>query len=450
MMFHRRLQGAERGYLQSRNPDFQQPFEKAHERFGKLVDSSAIDANIKAALQKDLVTYLDVMTQLITQEQRLSTLLAELKSLAADIPPRVTEIRSQIANKAAAAAEHADEVRLWTSSLVIALSVVVTLSLIGGFIWLIRRIAPPIREAADLCRGVAEGDLTVSINSDRTDEIGDLLRTLGDMTDHLSDVIDGVRESAEVIQSGATEISSANNYLSQRTEESAASLEQTASSMEQMTATVRHNADNAKSASDMAVEAERKAESGGVVVSSAVASMDEIIEASREVEKVISVVNEIAFQTNLLALNAAVESARAGEAGRGFAVVASEVRILAQRSADAAHRVRELITSSTEKVEAGTSLVNRAGQVLQDIQAEVRQVSRLVQEINSAGQEQSEGIGQVNTAVLDMDRVTQQNAAMVEEAASAAKSMEEQAQEMLSRVSFFQTKRARPLGLPNS
>lgn len=223
MMFHRRLQGAERGYLQSRNPDFEQPFEKAHERFSKLVDGSTIDANIKTPLQKDLVTYLDVMTQLIDQEQQLADLLGELKGLAADIPPRVAEIRSQISDKAAAAVKRSDDVRFLANLVVIALSVGVATILISGFIWLIRRIAPPLREAAELCRRVAEGDLTMTIASDRNDEIGDLLRALGDMTDHLSEVIQGVRESAEVIQSGATEISSANSYLSQRTEESAAS-----------------------------------------------------------------------------------------------------------------------------------------------------------------------------------------------------------------------------------
>ena len=237
--------------------------------------------------------------------------------------------------------------------------------------------------------------------------------------------------------SAAGQLSQGNDDLSQRTQEQAAALEQTAASMEEMTATVKQNADNARSANQLANGARAQADRGGTVVSEAVQAMQEINESSRKIADIISVIDEIAFQTNLLALNAAVEAARAGEQGRGFAVVATEVRTLAQRSASAAKEIKELIGDSVEKVRTGSELVDSSGKVLAEIVDSVKKVSDIVAEISAASEEQSTGIDQVNNAVTQMDETTQQNAALVEEAAAASKAMQQQAQQLIAQISFF-------------
>jgi len=251
--------------------------------------------------------------------------------------------------------------------------------------------------------------------------------------------VNRIIDSSLIVSSAADEIAQGNMDLSQRTEQQAASLEQTAASVEEMTSTIQQNADNAREASQLAISARDRAHKGGEVVHTAVSAMIEINHSSKQVADIITVIDEIAFQTNLLALNAAVEAARAGEQGRGFAVVAAEVRSLAQRSATAAKEIKELINNSVVKVKEGTDLVNRSGVTLEDIVNSVKKVSDIIMEIASASEEQSSGIQQINKAVMQMDEITQQNAALVEEAAAASESMKQQARYLKEHIAFFGT-----------
>jgi methyl-accepting chemotaxis protein len=257
------------------------------------------------------------------------------------------------------------------------------------------------------------------------------------MDDKLSEVVNGVRTSADAVAHAATDLSIGNDDLSQRTQEQASALQQTAASMEQMTTTVKRNADNADRANQLAASARSQAMQGATVVQDAVAAMDEINGSSGRIAEIISVIDEIAFQTNLLALNAAVEAARAGEQGRGFAVVATEVRNLAQRSAAAAKQSKELINESVSKVKNGASLVDATGEKLQQIKESVNKVCDIIAEIAAASAEQASGISQVNHAITQMDQTTQQNAALVEEAAAASKGLQHQAHDFIAHVSFF-------------
>ncbi|MET0535838.1 MAG: methyl-accepting chemotaxis protein [Steroidobacter sp.] len=302
---------------------------------------------------------------------------------------------------------------------------------------LVRAMMGSLNTAVTTAELIASGKLGNRIEITSQDEFGRLLRAMQEMDNKLSDIVGSVRLGADSVGSAAREISSGNDDLSQRTQEQAAALEETASSMEEMTATVNQNADNARQASQLAVGARDQADRGGNVVERAVSAMSEISASSKRIADIIDVIDEIAFQTNLLALNAAVEAARAGEQGRGFAVVATEVRNLAQRSATAAKEIKELIHDSVEKVKAGTELVDESGKSLTEIVASVKRVADIVAEISAASEEQASGIDQVNTAVTQMDTTTQQNAALVEEAAAASKAMEQQAQLLVEKVSFF-------------
>lgn len=281
-------------------------------------------------------------------------------------------------------------------------------------------------------------DLTGRIPLDgMAGDIADLCRGVNGLLDSMSEIIAGILDASGTINTAAREIAMGNADLSQRTEEQASSLEETAASMEELTATVRQNADNAKQANQLAASASDVAIKGGRVVSEVVVTMGGISDASRKISDIIGVIDEIAFQTNILALNAAVEAARAGDQGRGFAVVASEVRSLAQRSANAAKEIKGLINDSVGKVDSGSKLVETAGRTMEEIVQSVKRVTDIMAEISAASQEQSGGIDQVNTAVTQMDQMTQQNAALVEEAAAAAKSMEDQTEALIRTVGRF-------------
>ncbi|WP_296952422.1 methyl-accepting chemotaxis protein [uncultured Massilia sp.] len=326
-----------------------------------------------------------------------------------------------------------ERARNWSIALIVAgtlAGVAVAGLLIGG-------IGRSLAEALRLADSVAAGDLTQVIRIERNDETGRLLAALQTMNGALAGIVARVRSGTETIGTASRQIAAGNQDLSSRTEEQASSLEETAASMEELTSAVRQNADNARQANALAQAASGVADRGGAVIRQVVDTMGGINEASRRIAEIIGVIDGIAFQTNILALNAAVEAARAGEQGRGFAVVASEVRNLAQRSATAAKEIKALIDDSTARVDAGGRLVEQAGATMQELHASVQRVTGIMSEIAAASVEQTAGIEQVNVAVAQMDQVTQQNAALVEEAAAAADAMQEQARGLAEAVSVF-------------
>jgi methyl-accepting chemotaxis protein len=311
------------------------------------------------------------------------------------------------------------------------------------------RVVADIAGALRLSQEVAAGKLDTRLHSQADDEIGELVRSLGDMADKLRHSLLTVRTATDHISTAAREIASGNTDLSQRTEQAASRVQQSASSMEQLTGTVRQTADAARTANQLAGSASTVAQRGGSVVAQVVTTMEDINTSSKKIADIIGTIDGIAFQTNILALNAAVEAARAGEQGRGFAVVASEVRSLAQRSAEAAKEIKALIGSSVDKVEAGTRLVADAGSTMNEIVASVQRVTDIIGEISAASGEQSGGLGQINAAVADLDRMTQQNAALVEEGAAAAESLHEQASKLATVVGSFQLGSTTPAtGMP--
>ena len=305
--------------------------------------------------------------------------------------------------------------------------------------WLARNISVPLRSAIGVARQVAQGDLTVQVEVRSKDETGELMQALKDMTASLLRIVTEVRGGTQAIATASRQIASGNIDLSARTEQQASSLEETASSMEELTSTVQQNAQNAHEANGLAASASAVAGKGGAVVAQVVDTMGSINDSSRKIVDIIGVIDGIAFQTNILALNAAVEAARAGEQGRGFAVVATEVRNLAQRSAGAAKEIKALINDSVAQVESGARLVDEAGHTMREIVDSVHKVSSIVGHISAASDAQRAGIEQVNQAITEMDQVTQQNAALVEEAAAAAESMQEQAARLADAVAVFRT-----------
>jgi len=294
-----------------------------------------------------------------------------------------------------------------------------------------------ISDVVRVANALAKGDLTQTISKDYPGSFGEMKTGVNGTVENLKVLVGEIKGATDTINTASKEIASGNSDLSQRTEEQASSLEETASSMEELTSTVKQNTENAKQANQLAINASDVAGKGGAVVSQVVVTMDSINESSRKIVDIISVIDGIAFQTNILALNAAVEAARAGEQGRGFAVVAGEVRNLAQRSAAAAKEIKTLIGDSVEKVEGGSKLVAQAGQTMEEIVTSIRRVTDIMSEITAASVEQSAGIEQVNLAITQMDEVTQQNAALVEEAAAAAEALEEQAQNLSVSVGTF-------------
>jgi methyl-accepting chemotaxis protein len=301
---------------------------------------------------------------------------------------------------------------------------------------LTRQLGGEPLDVAAAANAIAAGDLTTAIDTSKATR-GSVIEAMSAMQASLLKVVSTVRGSSDSIATGSSQISIGNADLSQRTEEQASNLQQTAASMEELSSTVMSNAETARQASGLANAASEVAARGGIVVGQVVSTMDEITQASKKIGDIIGVIDGIAFQTNILALNAAVEAARAGEQGRGFAVVASEVRNLAQRSAEAAKEIKLLIINSVEKVETGTRLVDEAGNTMGDIVAQVKRVSDMINEISAATAEQTTGIGQINDAVMQLDQVTQQNAALVEESAAAADSLNQQASQLVQAVAVF-------------
>ncbi|MRV71516.1 HAMP domain-containing protein [Duganella sp. FT92W] len=343
--------------------------------------------------------------------------------------------RSKNAQDEAAAELAYDDARLWMFvSLALALAAGVALAWLQS-----RSIVRPLRAAVDVARTVAAGDLTADIGSTARDETGELLRALAEMNARLRDMVGQVRSGAQSVAVASAQIASGNLDLSTRTEEQAGTLEETAASMEEMNANVQHSMENAQTAQDMAQRAAQDAQHSGELVAQVIATMGAIDAASHKIADITTVIDGIAFQTNILALNAAVEAARAGEQGRGFAVVASEVRSLAQRCATAAREIKVLIADSGAQVKQGSQQVELAGAAIGHTVGRVQQVSAMVSDMAAACREQYTGIGQLNHALTEIDGITQQNAALVEEAASAAASLQQQAAMLEQMVSQFRT-----------
>lgn len=331
------------------------------------------------------------------------------------------------------ALKHAERVEIlgWTA-MVIVLGVSV-----AGMAWMVRSITKPLKDAVQAAETIASGDLTRVHHVERHDELGQLMNAIAGMSQQLRCIVLEVRQGVESVRTASAEIASGNHDLSQRTEQAAGSLQSTASSMEQMTSAVCHSAETARQATRLASVAADSAGQGQAMVEQVVASMVRISERSQRMSEIIGAIDGIAFQTNILALNAAVEAARAAEYGRGFAVVASEVRSLAQRSAEAAKEIKVLITSSVETVDAGCALVQQTGMAMREMVASARDVSKLMDGMSASADEQRDGIGQINAAVGYLDSATQQNAALVEQSAAAAQSLQRQAQRLAEAVSLF-------------
>ncbi|WP_296946919.1 methyl-accepting chemotaxis protein [uncultured Massilia sp.] len=371
-------------------------------------------------------------------------LARELRPLLAAYQQAIAEqIRMQqelsMADAVAAAQTYAQ-----TRALMIGLGLLV-LAGAGAMAWRITRsIVRPLERALDVANAVAAGDLTMRVEATTTCEVGQLLGALRTMNDNLVATVTTVRSGTDAIATASGQVSAGNQDLSARTEQQAGALEETASSMETLTGTVRQNADNARQANTLAATASSVATRGGKVIDDVVGTMAQIHAASGRITDIIAVIDGIAFQTNILALNAAVEAARAGEQGRGFAVVAGEVRSLAQRSAAAAREIKQLIDDSSDKVQAGSRLVQEAGGTMREIVHSVHGVADILGGIAAASQDQSAGIEQVNQAITQMDGVTQQNAALVEEAAAAAQALREQADRLATAVAVFRLDDAAP------
>jgi methyl-accepting chemotaxis protein len=416
--------------------------EKTRANYVKLINSPE-EQKIYDQFSKNWNDYLDVHKKLLVlshanQNDEARTLIRGGSKVQFDQVGSNLQVLTQLNSEGAKVASARGDAmyassRLWIIALLVG---VVTLGIMLA-VFVGRVIAWPLAQAVIIARTVAEGDLTSTINPVGTDETGQLMQALKDMNSSLVRIVGQVRSGTDIIGTASAEIAAGNLDLSSRTEQQASSLEETASSMEELTSTVKQNADNARQANQMAASASAVALKGGAVVSEVMATMSLINASSKKIVDIISVIDGIAFQTNILALNAAVEAARAGEQGRGFAVVASEVRNLAQRSAAAAKEIKALIGDSVEKVDAGTRLADQAGVTMEEIVKAARGVTDIMGEITAASQEQTEGIEQINQAVVQMDQVTQQNAALVEEAAAAAESLQDQASNLTEIVGIF-------------
>ncbi|MGS0753766.1 methyl-accepting chemotaxis protein [Roseateles sp. GG27B] len=412
----------------------------------KQLESSATSAEETAAMAKIAKTraaYIGLRGEIVKLKTS-GDLAAALSALKGRMMPAVASYLDAQQEFVAVQLQRSDEQRETASAerlssvwLIAGVMAAIILALVASTRLLVRSISLPLNDLARQAERIGNSDLSGVIQVDRSDEIGDVQRALSGMQAALNNVVGLVRHSADSLQTASQEIATGNLDLSQRTEQTASNLQQTASSMGVMTATVRHSADSAATANQLASSAAQVAQRGGAVVGQVVSTMDEINASSKRISDIIGTIDGIAFQTNILALNAAVEAARAGEQGRGFAVVAAEVRSLAQRSAAAAKEIKTLIGVSVEKVETGARLVQDAGSTMNEIVASVGRVSDIIAEISASTVEQSAGLGTINSAVGQLDQMTQQNAALVEQSAAAAESLRDQAARLAGLVSGF-------------
>ncbi|CAM2160555.1 methyl-accepting chemotaxis protein [Paraburkholderia tropica] len=438
------VDAADKDALRTQHAQFITDFAATLDAYSKLV-SSAEERRCYDEINAAWTAYLDHDKQLQTLADAGDSGAADARALASGASAKSFATAQSLINDDIKLNQQGAEAEVaraksayagafaWTIGLIalaIALGIVIALVIT-------RSITAPLARAVSVAETVARGDLTARIDVTGNDEASQLLSALRHMNERLVDLVARVRTGSEGIATAAAQIAAGNTDLSQRTEEQAASLEETAASMEELTATVKQNADNATQGNTLAGQASSTATRGGEVVGRVVDTMREISQSSEQVAQIISVIEGIAFQTNILALNAAVEAARAGEQGRGFAVVAGEVRTLAQRSATAAKEIKDLIATSVERVNNGTALVDDAGRTMSEIVQSVRRVADLMGEITAASGEQRTGIEQVSQAVSQMDEVTQQNAALVEEASAAAQSLSTQAGALRELVSVF-------------
>lgn len=417
-------------------------FDQTHQAYAKRIDADA-ERSLNTEFEAEWKIYLAVHAEIIkasTNREKFPArkLLEGASQKSFDRLNGVVNKLVDLGHNGAVLAS-TDSKETYQSArltMLIALAFSLVLS-VGLALWLVRSVIAPINRAVHMATQIADGDLSGEFEVDSTNETGHLLSALHAMQNNLANVVYQVRQGSENVETASSEIAKGNHDLSARTEQQASALQETVAAMDELSATIKQNADNARQANQLALNASNVAVQGGEVVSEVIETMKGINDSSTKIGDIIGVIDGIAFQTNILALNAAVEAARAGEHGRGFAVVASEVRSLAQRSADAAREIKGLIKTSINRVENGSALVDRAGITMSEVVNAIRRTTNIMGEISSASAEQAQGVVQVGETVSEMERTTQQNAALVEQMAAAASTLKLQASDLVQVVAVF-------------